>query len=248
MTAERTVRGVELEHGLPRLLCQGHEAAVLLQQRKTLRIAPHVGGFAGILIEDLFAVDGRNLLDPALGGTHGIPHPLRVLHDDVAGRSELPCGKRNVDRPPRPLASQYPIAPVHPPSAERGAKITQTLKRIQIRGQRYHHLLCGEECRAVDRSEIRAHVNQHDCRVHLLCRRLNGSPRQRDHTEGPPGVVGETLVPLRIELALGEREPEIADQKPERSRQVGIAHRLHVHRTEIAHTFEEGAHRSIDRP
>ena len=130
MPSDRAIGCLEREHGLPGFLGEWHEAAVVLERRKAIRIVICECRLRGCAVTNYrLAVHNRNPFHPT---PIGFDRPVQtdgVLQDDVADGSHRTVGHAEA-------GSGIALAPLLPfvlPTAESWAEIAETVQRIQVR-------------------------------------------------------------------------------------------------------------------
>ena len=202
------VRRPEEKHGLVGIHGQGHEAAIVLEQRQVIRVRCDVYGRAGGFVEHGFTVDPGDAIQPALIGLHGAGIAHAMLHDDIADGLHLALWHLQV---PRRLVEQ--LSPDTTPLAQRRAQVFQPLQREQIRRKWHHHLIGGNQCRAVDGGQIGSHVDQHQ--LHRVPRRTDDQAVERRHDAEGRFIPIMAIGPGIRQLILEARKPQITGNQAE---------------------------------
>ncbi|MDW8478608.1 MAG: hypothetical protein RML12_00335 [Xanthomonadales bacterium] len=146
-----------------------------------------------------------------------------MLHDDIAHRMD--AALRQIElrvRVPRPQ-----LRPARPPRAQGRPEVAQALQRKQVRAERNDDEIAGDQRRAVDRPEIRSHVDQDPVRAHLLRSLAHGAVKGGHDAER--GLVAVVAPRPRIgQLVLEGGEREIADDEVQARTDALHIGRLHV--------------------
>ncbi len=197
-----------------------------------------VAASRSFLAEHGLPVDIGDTLHPAGVGLDRPVEPDSVLHDHVPGRAHRSLWQREAPyRVPLPA-----FVPFLPPAPQGRAQVLQALEGEEIRGERDHHVLGGDQHRPVQRAQGWPHVDQDQPRLSLLGSPLQDPPHRADHPERAWLAV-EAVRPLAGELVLGRGQGQVAGDQTQ-----AWADLLHMGVSHVTGPVQERHQRLVDRP
>jgi hypothetical protein len=209
---ERAARGAPLPRALYTIVSGHNPAGVTLSEPRRRHLAALATTHDLLVIED----DPYELIRledaPALPTVQSLAPGEVLLHQVPDGREGV-RGKGSL-RTAGKVTFRH-AGPVGPPLPERRPDVLQPLEAEEIRCERNHDRIAGQQGRAVQGPEARPHVEEHHVCLGLLGRQMDERPERRGHVEGPLVSAGGRLGPLLGQRLLELRERQVAGQQEE---------------------------------
>ena len=136
-----TIRGFEEENWLTSFHCHWHQASIMFEQRKTIRIVCHSGGRASLFIQYSVTINIRDAVHPAFICLNGAAIEYAMLHDNVADGLHCAFWHRQIVR-----CFFEKLGPDVTPLAKSWPQVLETLQREEVRRERQADLIGSNKC------------------------------------------------------------------------------------------------------